>query len=183
MVSAWRWLQSAWPGIWSWLTEFIFLDDTYYVTGISADLHEHTHTNTHIYIYECGVMKWIKLYYNTLVCFNLLAGDCNYLSRIFGVLSLKLLATDILVWHHVGGPLSRRSLCLFWRETKQRAWSRDLWRDWKWGKKAVGKGTQRGQLTKGDAERQSTTDSRRASRRERVQGQWGRRSKMSWHVL
>ena len=25
-----------------------------------------------------------------------------------------------VVWHYVGGPLSRRSLCLFWRETKQR---------------------------------------------------------------
>ena len=36
------------------------------------------------------------------------------------------------MWHYVGGPLSRRSLCLFWRETKQRAWARDLRRDRKW---------------------------------------------------
>ena len=25
----------------------------------------------------------------------------------------------VIFWHDVGGPLSRRSLCLFWRETKQ----------------------------------------------------------------
>ena len=55
------------------------------------------------------------------------------------------------LWHYVGGPPSRRSLCLFWRETEQRAWTRDLRRDRKWegkgrsgeAKGAVGKGTQR----------------------------------------
>ena len=31
-----------------------------------------------------------------------------------------------LLWHYVGGPLSRRSLCMFWRETKQRPENRDL---------------------------------------------------------
>ena len=47
------------------------------------------------------------------------------------------------LWHYVGGPLSRQSLCLFWRDTKQRAWTRDLRRDRKWRRKAVSKGTQR----------------------------------------
>ena len=37
-----------------------------------------------------------------------------------------------VLWHYVGGPPSRRSLCLFWRETRQRVWARDLRRDRKW---------------------------------------------------
>ena len=30
------------------------------------------------------------------------------------------------VWHYVGDPPSRRFLCLFWRETRQRVWTQDL---------------------------------------------------------
>ena len=30
------------------------------------------------------------------------------------------------MWHYVGGPPSRRSLCLFWHETRQRVSTRDL---------------------------------------------------------
>ena len=70
------------------------------------------------------------------------------------------------MWHNVGVPLSKRSLCLFWCEAKQKAWTRDLRRDRKWEKKGVGKGTQREELAKGDAEGQSSTNSRR------VQSAW-----------
>ena len=69
------------------------------------------------------------------------------------------------MWHYEGGAPSRRSFCLFWRETKQRPeleifeWDREM------GKgrlsEALEKGTQRRQFTKGDAEVESTTDSRR----------------------
>ena len=77
-----------------------------------------------------------------------------------------------------GGALSRRSFCLFWRETKQRLeleifdatgsgvgkagprvdrgqWARERQR------RQLEKGTQRERLAKGDVEGQSTTDSRR----------------------
>ena len=30
------------------------------------------------------------------------------------------------MWHYLGGPPSRQPLCLFWRETRQKVWSRDL---------------------------------------------------------
>ena len=30
------------------------------------------------------------------------------------------------VLHYVGGPPRRRSLCLFWRDSRQRVWTRDL---------------------------------------------------------
>ena len=63
--------------------------------------------------------------------------------------------------HYVGGPPSRRFLCLFWSKTRQRVWTRNL--------NATGsrKGTrvreleeetQRRQLATGDAEGQSTPD-------------------------
>ena len=69
-------------------------------------------------------------------------------------------------------------ICLFLRETKQRAWTQDLRRDRKRGRKGVRKGTQRGQLAKGDAEGQSTTDSwRDQSAWDRVQAQWGRQTR------
>ena len=106
---------------------------------------------------------------------------------------------ELLLWHYVGGLPSRRSLCLFWRETKHRAWTRDFRRDRKWGRKSRSERSQRGELerepsrgqwAKRDAERQSRMDSRSdqtrwvsspewttVSRRR----QWARWSKMSWH--
>ena len=66
---------------------------------------------------------------------------------------------DFKLQLYVGGPPSRRSHFLFSRETKQRAWTRDLRRDWKRGggekrglgeaRGVVGKGTQRGVVGKG----------------------------------
>ena len=48
------------------------------------------------------------------------------------------------MWHYVGGPPSRRSLCLFWWETRQRVWTRDFWWDRKWGRKGRSERSQRG---------------------------------------
>ena len=45
-----------------------------------------------------------------------LQGDIHVLTT----LGLSVAYAPSSVWHYVGGPLSRRSLCLFWRETKQR---------------------------------------------------------------
>ena len=102
----------------------------------------------------------------------------------------------LILWHYVGGSPSRRSLCLFWRETKQRVWDRDLQRDRKRGDVRE---KPEGELAKRDAERQSRKDSRReqsrwvsspvldGQQREAVKEdsqewtQWGRRSKLSWH--
>ena len=74
-----------------------------------------------------------------------------------------------IMWHYVGVPPSRRSLCLFWRETRQRVWTRDLdmtgsrKRTWvkSWTKEL------RSQLVTGDGEWQmkSTPNSRETSRR------------------
>ena len=73
------------------------------------------------------------------------------------------------MWHYVGGPPNRRSLCLFGRETKQRTSIRDLRRDRKWGRKQgpreaieeLAKVHREGELAKRDGERQSRTDRRR----------------------
>ena len=105
-------------------------------------------------------------------------------------LSLERRLDPMGMWHYVGGTPSRRSLCLFWRKIKQRPELEFSDKTEVGEKSRVGKGTQRGQLAKRDAERQSRTDSRRdqsrwisipewttVSRRR----QWGRRSKTSWH--
>ena len=86
------------------------------------------------------------------------------------------------VWHYVGGPLSRRSLCLFWRETKQRPeLETSTWPE-------VGKGTRERSWKKEPREGswrraterdswQSTPDSRRdESAWDSVQKQWGKAS-------
>ena len=58
------------------------------------------------------------------------------------------------LWHYVGGPPSRQSLCLFWRETRQKVWTRDLNATGSRKRTPVGEleeGTQRKQLVMGDA--------------------------------
>ena len=49
----------------------------------------------------------------------------------------------------MGGTPGRRSLCLFWRETKQRPELGSLTRPEVGEKRPVGKGTQRGSVSKG----------------------------------
>ena len=53
---------------------------------------------------------------------------------------------SIYLWHYVAGPLSRRSLCLLWRKTKQRP---DLEIS---TRPEVGKGTPVRELAKEDPE-------------------------------
>ena len=87
-----------------------------------------------------------------------------------------------VMWHYVGGPPSRWSLCMFWRETRQRVWTRDL--------DATGsrKRTRVGSWTKelrGGCWRRKTQSGRGVDtghlrdlshERERVQHQWGKTS-------
>ena len=47
-----------------------------------------------------------------------------YFQKYF--VAFKGVIDPLSVWHYVGGPQSRRFLCLFWRETRQRVWTRDL---------------------------------------------------------
>ena len=83
------------------------------------------------------------------------------------------------MWHYEGGAPSRRSFCLFWHETKQRP-DLEISTRLEVGKgtlvrEELEEGTQRRQLAKGDAEGQSTPDSRRdQSGWDRVQEQWGK---------
>ena len=85
-----------------------------------------------------------------------------------------------------GGEPSRRSICLFWRETKQRP-EFEIFDETGSGqgnaRERIRKGTQREELAKGDVEGQSTTDSRRdqsAWERESWSSE-GRPVKMSQH--
>ena len=113
----------------------------------------------------------------------------------------------VTAWHYVGGPPSRRSLRLFWCETKQRAWTWDLRRDRKWGRKGrsersqrsswkrnpergVGKGMQRGWVGKerrretveNGAEGTNQDELAVLSRQRSAEGSSeGRPVKMSWH--
>ena len=69
---------------------------------------------------------------------------------------------QVLLLHYVGGPPSRRSLCLFWRETKQRpvpaiSTRPEVGRE---RPRELDKRTERRQLAKGDASGQLTPDSR-----------------------
>ena len=68
-----------------------------------------------------------------------------------------------------------RSFCLFWRETKQRPELEISTRPEKDKgtpvREELENGSHRRQLAKGDAEGQSTTDSRRDQSGERVEGQ------------
>ena len=75
-----------------------------------------------------------------------------------------------IVWHYVGGPLSRRLLCQFWPE---RAWTRYLRRDRSGGGKAgtrearaVDKGTHKGELVKEPREFSWRGKTQRGSRRQ-----------------
>ena len=74
-----------------------------------------------------------------------------------------------ILWHYEGSTPSRRPFCLFWCDTKQRP-ELEIFDATGSGVGKAGpredrgqleKGTQREQLAKGDAEGQSTTDSRR----------------------
>ena len=87
-----------------------------------------------------------------------------------------------LVWHYVGGPLSRRSLCQFWHETKQRPELEISTRSEvckgtpvRSSTKELREGSWRRATEKGSW--QSTPGSRRdQSAWERVQHQWGKTS-------
>ena len=89
------------------------------------------------------------------------------------------------LWHYAGCPTSRRFLCLFWRETRQRVWTRDL--DATGSRKRtpvreLEEGTQRRQLAKGDASGQSNTRAEVTGRHERESRvSEGRPVKMSQH--
>ena len=94
------------------------------------------------------------------------------------------LCKSFMLWHYVDGPPSRRSLCLFWRETRQRVLdSRSRTRP------EVGKGTREWERERERAGRrnswevswrretrsgQSTPEQKRQSAWERVQSQWGK---------
>ena len=86
------------------------------------------------------------------------------------------------VWHYVGGPPSRRSLCLFWRETRQRVWTRDF--DATGSRKGIPVGSWKKEprevswrQARQKGTWQSTPDSRRdQSAWDRFQQRWGKTS-------
>ena len=120
--------------------------------------------------------------------------SCNILVTWSTIRQLRMLFADDVkmtnhteLWHYEGGAPSRRSFCLFWRETKQRpgleisdetgsgvgkAGPRETRRSWK--KEPRGRSWQRA-TERGSWE--STRDSRRdQSAWDRVQQQWGKTS-------
>ena len=105
-------------------------------------------------------------------------------SILISSLHILIVCIRVSLWHYEGDAPSRRSFCLFWRETKQSLSSR-FWRDRKWARESeweLEEGTHRRQLAKGDAEGQSTTDSRETSRHEiGSKSSEGRPVKMSQH--
>ena len=104
--------------------------------------------------YRCR--KWIRETEAVVGC-NVLVGALSHRAL------WDLKTTWINVWHYVGDPPSRQSLCLFWRETRQRVWTRDLdtTGSRQGNARGVGRRNSEKELAKSDAEGQSTSDSRR----------------------
>ena len=57
------------------------------------------------------------------------------------------------LWHYEGGAPSRRSLCLFWRESRQRVWTRNFGRD------RIARGSWTKELRKGSWRRETQSSS------------------------
>ena len=89
------------------------------------------------------------------------------------------------MWHYEVGCAKQTIFLLVLPRNQTKAWARNLRRDRKWVRereRELKRGTQRKRLAKGDAEWQSTPDSRRdQSAWDRVQDGEGRPVKMSQH--